>query len=155
MNLEKLINSGILEEFKGTSIEQIERKLKSAVSYYDVAKYSIGKIKEEDNLVIYTNLYHSAIILADTFLLLKGYRFKKRVSNHHTILIQTVKLLMDDPEMNEIFIRLARMQKDRNKIDYDAEALDISEPILTQAIQDIKIFTDKIRGHIQLQQESE
>lgn len=155
MNLESLINKGILEEFKSASIEQIERKLKSAVSYYDVAKYSIGKIKEEDNLVIYTNLYHSAIILADTFLLLKGYRFKKRISNHHTILIQAVNLLMNDSGMNEIFIRLAKMQKNRNKIDYDAEALDISEPILTQAINDVKIFTDKVREHIQLQRKNE
>lgn len=143
-----LINDGKLEEFKGVSVKQIDTRLKRAFSYYKFANNALGSIKEEDYIVIYTNLYSAARILADTFLLANDYRVKKSVKDYHKVLLQAAKLVMADSGLDALFRRLDIMRINRNKIDYDAEILDISDQTLKQAIEDIKIFAAKVREAI-------
>lgn len=50
--------------------------------------------------------------------------------------------------MSNIFNRLDRMRKSRNVIDYGIDPFDVSEQILKQSIEDVRVFIDKVKGFI-------
>lgn len=144
MNLQGLIDENKIKEFRGATPEQIKARFNRAISYFKFAKNALGNISSDENVVIYTNLYKSARILAETFLLFHGYKVPA-IQEHHKIVFQATQLLIDDSGLDKIFDRLNRMRKNRNTIDYDVESLDVSEQTLTQSISDIETLASKIR----------
>ena len=97
---------------------------------------------ESFNRVVYTNLYNVVRILGETLLLLNG--FKATIDQHHKTVILASKLLMNDEKMETVFARLDRMRKNRNTIDYDLDALDVSAQTIKQAMTDTEQFASKV-----------
>ena len=78
--------------------------------------------------------------VAEALLLSNGYRVKGK--DHHKIVIEVAKLIINDSSLDEIFSRFFKMSKNRNKIEYDI--LEISKTINEQAIKDAESFIKKV-----------
>jgi uncharacterized protein (UPF0332 family) len=149
MNLQNLIEQELLKNADKVSLHQIKSRFASAISYLNAAKGLLNSPapKGEFNRVIYTNIYNAIRISAEVLLLLKG--FKATINNHHKTVLLVSKLLMDDEKMDPVFSRLDRMRKNRNAIDYDLDALDVSDQAIKQAMADAQVFADKVESFIE------
>jgi len=148
MSLQELINQEKLKTIQGVSLEQIKKRFNLAYKFFQLAKKFFQENQEEYNEVIYTNLYNAARILSEAYLLFNGYKATVGLEHHKTV-IQTVKLLMNDAEMEEVFARLDRMRKQRNVIDYDVLTPFVSKQIIEQSIKDIQKYLDKVEQIIE------
>lgn len=142
MNLEELINQEKLKTIKGISILQIRKRINLAKKYFGFAKKCFEYNPEEYGEVIYTNLYNAARVLSETALLIYGY--KAALIDHHKVVIQAAKLLINDNRLGEVFDRLDKMRKERHNIDYDIHTPFISKQINDQSIKDIQKYIDKL-----------
>lgn len=151
MNLQELIREGLLKEIDDMSISQIIKKFERGISYLNFAKKNLIDSNENYNLNIYTNIYNATRIIGEAFLLLNGY--KATIKDHHKTVIQASELIMNDETMNNVFRSLDRMRKNRNKIDYETEVLDISEQALQESIENVQKLADKIKNFIDAKNE--
>lgn len=147
MSLQELINQELLKEIKEVSFKQIRKRFALAIKYFNFSKKSFEQNGEEYDEVIYTNLYNAAKILGETLLLLNGY--KAVVKDHHKIVIQASRLLMNNSQMDEVFSRLDQMRKKRNIIDYDIETPFVSRQVIEQSVKDIQIYINKVEEFIE------
>jgi hypothetical protein len=148
MSLTELINQEKLKTIQGVSLEQIRKRFSLAYKFFQLAKKFFPENQEEYNEVIYTNLYNAARILSEAYLLFNGYKAAAGLE-HHKIVIQAVKLLMNDKQMEAIFSRLDRMRKQRNVIDYDVLTPFVSKQIIEQSIEDIQKYLDKVEHYLE------
>ena len=114
MNLQNLIEQEKLKQFQGASINQIQKRFGTGVSYFDLAKKIFNEQREDEdfNMNIYTNIYDAIRITGEALLLL--HELKAVIKDHHKIVLQAVKIIMNSSEMEELFLRLDKMRKKRN-----------------------------------------
>lgn len=156
MNLQQLIDRNFLEEFNDVSIEQIKKRFAHGMTYLNTAINLLANKDDYEqgiNVIIYTNIYNASRNISESYLFLNGYRAK--ITDHHKTIIQVSKLIMNDPKMDSVFIRLDRMRKNRNKIEYDTETFDVSESTIKQAIEDVQKFADKAEREIEKKDEQQ
>ena len=144
MSLKHLLEQNLLKKIDPVSIGQIRKRFGSAMAYFSAARslFDAPGTDESFNRVVYTNLYNVVRILGETLLLLNG--FKATIDQHHKTVILASKLLMNDEKMETVFARLDRMRKNRNTIDYDLDALDVSAQTIKQAMTDTEQFASKV-----------
>lgn len=70
--------------------------------------------------------------MCDAVLKLEGYRAVGK--DHHKNVIKAIKIILNQPKLDEKFIRLQKMSTNRNKIDYGVFTSSSSE--LEQAVAD-------------------
>jgi|GEM_PF-6711658 uncharacterized protein (UPF0332 family) len=145
MSIQSLIEENLLQEIEDISLKQVKRRFSVAISFLNSAKIDL-KSKNKENIVIYDNLYNSARMIGEAFLLLNNY--KASIKNHHKTVIEVTRLTIKDRDMEFLFKRLDRMRKNRNKLDYDIDVFDISDITLKNMFEDIKKFANKVEDFI-------
>jgi len=144
MNLQKLIEKGRLESFDGASNDQIRNKFFRGISFLNIAKkiFSMDDESKDRNAFVHSSVYSALQMIGSAYLLANNYR--ARGSAHHETVIMACRLIMNDEKLAEVFDRLEIMRKNRNKINYGVDLLDVSNGAIEQAIADVSLFSDKV-----------
>jgi len=143
-----MIKEGMLEKFS-ISIEEIKKRFEKGTTRLSFAKQNFNKKTPDDfHDIIFTNIYDAARLIAESFILLNGYRAKLK-DHHKTVMIATIELMKNEKDMEYILKRLNKMRMKRNLVDYDLEAYDVSAKSISQAIEDVEKFSGKILEHIE------
>ena len=137
MNLNNFLKEGKIEKIN-VSINDARNRLIKAIKNFNFAKKNFG---EEDNDIIYSPIYDAIRIACTSLLLLYGYRARKG-TDHHFIVINSAKDLLDG-EMENEFNRIQKTRKKRNKLEYgDLDSISNSE--LKQVLADAEKLINKI-----------
>lgn len=148
MTLQEMINEGKLEKFS-ISTKEIKKRFEKGKSRLSFAKQNFNKKMPQDFFdVIFTNIYDAARLIAESFILLNGYRAKLK-DHHKTVMALTMELMQKEKDMEFVLKRLNKMRMKRNIVDYDLEAYDISAQSIIQAINDVEKFSAKVLAHIE------
>jgi len=148
MTLQKLIEEGKLEKFS-ISIGEIKKRLEKGKIRLSFAKQNFNQ-KTPDSFydAIFTNIYDAARLIAESFILLNGYR--ARLKDHHkTVMAATAELMKNEVGMEYVLKRLNKMRMKRNIVDYNLEDYDVSAKSITQALEDVEKFSEKITKYIE------
>ena len=82
-------------------------------------------------------------MIAESFILLNGYR--ARLKDHHkTVMTATIELMKNEKDVEYVLKRLNKMRMKRNIVDYNLETYDISARSITQALEDVEKFSEKV-----------
>lgn len=148
MNLQQLIENKLLKNFSGASIQQIRKRFELGIAYLTTAKNNFGQDKKDKNRnkIVYTNIYDSIRIIGESFLLLNGY--KATLQYHHKTVLAAAKLLMNNEELDLMFMRFDKMRKMRHSIDYDIDDIDVSDANIIQAIKDTELLVSRVNAAI-------
>lgn len=148
MILQKLIDEGKLEKFS-ISVNEIKKRFEKGKTRLSFAKQNFNQ-KTPDSFydAIFTGIYDAARLVAEAFILLNGYR--ARLKDHHkTVMTTTIELMKNEKDMEFILRRLNKMRMKRNIVDYNLEDYDISAKSITQALEDVEKFSEKISKYIE------
>ena len=149
MTLKELIKRGKLEEFGEVSLMQVTNKLKFAFKNLNTAEnlFKAQGGDEDINRIIYLNTYNAVRLALQAYVLSEGYRTKGQ--GHHKTLIIVTKLLIKDDSLDSIFTSMLKMSKNRNKIDYDVEILDVSNKTMNKSLKDARTLLNKINRKVE------
>lgn len=150
MTLNELIEKGKLEEIVDISLIQIANKLKFAFKNMRVAEalFKTQGGEEDINKIIYLNIYNGIRLALQAYVLSEGYRTKGNA--HHKTLITASSLLMKDDSLESIFVNVSKMSRNRNKIDYGVEVLDVSDKVIRKSLKEAKTLLHKISQKIEV-----
>lgn len=150
MNLQSLTEQGVIKNFTGASIKQIVDRFNLAQSYLNKAKeiHRVEDKKDQNhNVIVYTNIYDSMRLACEAFLLLK--KCKAVIKDHHKMVIAATKDLINNANLDNVFIRLDKMRLNRNNIDYGVDIRDLSNQAVAQAVRDANILFKTIKLKIE------
>lgn len=143
-NLQNLIGANRLEYFKA-SMRQVEIKYGQAVRRFRLALQCLEyNADNQNNDLIYSDMYDAARWACEALLWLYGYRVKQR-DGYHALTLEVAGLILEN-ELSSEFKRIKKMRQKRNDIQYDV--LDISSMELERIRQDVATFLKTVRRHI-------
>jgi len=155
MSLNELIKQERLETIADISLMQITDKLQFAFKHIKTAEtlFKTRGGEEDINKIVYLNMYNGIRLALQAFVLSKGYRTKGKA--HHKTLIAAASFLIKDESLELIFINILKMSRNRNKIDYGLEVLDVSDKTIKKFLQEIKLLLHKINQQIEAENPQE
>lgn len=139
MSLQNLIDNRQLVLMDNVSDEEVRKRFNAGLKFFKESKKLLAWA-DFDETFIYKNIFEAARKIAEALLLSNGYRVKGK--DHHKTVIEAARLIINDPDLAEIFSRFFKMSKNRNKIEYDI--LVVSRTITEQAINDTEIFIRRV-----------
>jgi uncharacterized alkaline shock family protein YloU len=146
MSLLNLIEKGAIKKFTGASLKQIVGRLDLAGSYLYTAKKLFNEKDQNNNVIVYTNIYDSVRMGCEAFLLFK--KCKAVLKDHHKMVFIATKDLINNTSFGNIFIRFDKMRTNRNNIDYGVDVRDLSNQVVEQAFKDANAIFKEIGSQI-------
>ena len=150
MNLELLNNleqSGKIRK-ETFSNDFFNNKYNSALERTKTAKMLLNNNYNDESVfkTAYSELYSSFRNLCEVALASCGYR----VSNgkgHHEMAIATIQLTLDDEEIQPVYLRLQRICRKRDKMEYGGN-FDISTGEMKMMLEDVELVLEKVKSEV-------
>ncbi len=146
-NLTNLENTGKIEKEK-FSLASIDKRYILASTRFKNAKKLLMNNNDDESVYVsaYSELYESYRILCEIMLALCGYRVKQG-RGHHETAISTISLTLEVDEMKSIYLRLNRLGRKRNPMEY-AGMFDISSAEMEQMVEDVSSIIKRVGSEI-------
>ncbi|MFH0951310.1 MAG: hypothetical protein V1765_02435 [bacterium] len=153
MNLPNLNNLAAIgkiqkESFSMTSLlvrlDQVKHRVNTAEKLLKNNDYN----DEAVYISAYSELYNSFRILCEIMLAVGGYRTTNQPGHHETTLA-SIRLTLDDETLDPVYLRLIRIGKKRNGLEYGGK-FDISSHEMAQMLADVQLVLVKVSQQVKI-----